>query len=266
MRSKRNSSHIMLVHRDCPASENGAISLALNLGTRSMMSPHDCGGSTPTWSKIFLFQYRTIGVTVSIGTAYSLPSTVAAPNVDGEALVLQVRVLLEPAGQVDHLVGIDVALQATAAPAPDHRRALAGADRGLHLLLVGVVGEERDVDLGLRVGLVEARDRVLADRPPAACPRASSTTRRPCRHRTHLRHRSGWASRRRPRGPRPPARRARRVEGNCGGTCSSVPSFTSTTTAATTAARQCATRRHIGGRPLGESARPKYFSVRARSS
>ena len=89
MRSKRNSSHIMLVHSDCPASENGAIPLALNLGTRSMMSPHDCGGSAPTWSKIFLFQYRTIGVTVSIGTAYSLPSTVAAPNVAGKRLSLR---------------------------------------------------------------------------------------------------------------------------------------------------------------------------------
>src|ERR1700709_2302122 len=73
----------MLVQSDCPARENGAIPLALNLGTRSMMSPHDCGGSAPTWAKIFLFQYRTIGATVSIGTAYSLPSTVAAPNADG---------------------------------------------------------------------------------------------------------------------------------------------------------------------------------------
>src|SRR3954464_7193753 len=84
MRSKRNSSHIMLVHSDWPASENGAIFLALNFGTRSMMSPHDCGGSAPTLSKISLFQYRTIGVTVSIGTAYSLPSTVAAPKVEGK--------------------------------------------------------------------------------------------------------------------------------------------------------------------------------------
>jgi hypothetical protein len=69
IRSNRNSSHIMLVQRDCPPRENGAIPAALNLGTRAMMSPQDCGGFTPTLSKTFLFQYRTIGVTVSAGMA-----------------------------------------------------------------------------------------------------------------------------------------------------------------------------------------------------
>ena len=54
IRSKRNSSHIMLVQRDWPANENGAIFLALNFGTRSMMSPHDWGGWAPTLSNIFL--------------------------------------------------------------------------------------------------------------------------------------------------------------------------------------------------------------------
>ena len=54
MRSKRNSSHIMFVHRDWPPSENGAMPFALNFGTRSMMSPHDCGGWTPTLSNTFL--------------------------------------------------------------------------------------------------------------------------------------------------------------------------------------------------------------------
>ena len=54
LRSSMNSSHIMFVHRDWPASENGAIPLALNLGIRSRMSPYDWGGFTPTWSKTFL--------------------------------------------------------------------------------------------------------------------------------------------------------------------------------------------------------------------
>src|SRR5215470_1481907 len=44
-RSSRNSSHIMFVHRDWPASENGAIPLALNFGIRSRMSPYDDGRS-----------------------------------------------------------------------------------------------------------------------------------------------------------------------------------------------------------------------------
>ena len=56
MRSSRNSSHIMLVQRDWPPRENGAMPAALNFGTSAMMSPHDCGGCTPTLSKTFLFQ------------------------------------------------------------------------------------------------------------------------------------------------------------------------------------------------------------------
>jgi hypothetical protein len=54
MRSKRNSSHIMLVHFDWPPRENGAMPFALNFGTRSIMSPHDCGGWAPIFSKLVL--------------------------------------------------------------------------------------------------------------------------------------------------------------------------------------------------------------------
>ena len=54
IRSNRNSSHIMLVQRDWPPSENGAMPLSLNFGTRSRMSPHDCGGSAPTFSNTVL--------------------------------------------------------------------------------------------------------------------------------------------------------------------------------------------------------------------
>ena len=50
-RSNANSSHIMLVHRDCPASENGATPAALNVGTRAITSAQLCGGSAPTLSK-----------------------------------------------------------------------------------------------------------------------------------------------------------------------------------------------------------------------
>jgi hypothetical protein len=41
----------MLVQRDWPPSENGAMPLSLNFGTRSMMSPQDFGGSAPILSK-----------------------------------------------------------------------------------------------------------------------------------------------------------------------------------------------------------------------
>ncbi|MGX1123151.1 hypothetical protein RKD37_008514 [Streptomyces ambofaciens] len=54
MRSNRNSSHIMFVHRDWPPRESGAMPFALNRGTRAMRSSQDSGGSTPTWSKTFL--------------------------------------------------------------------------------------------------------------------------------------------------------------------------------------------------------------------
>src|SRR5215207_1181152 len=56
MRSKRNSSHIMLVQRDCPPREMGATPASLNFGTRLMISPQDWGGSAPTLSKTCLFQ------------------------------------------------------------------------------------------------------------------------------------------------------------------------------------------------------------------
>ena len=69
MRSKRNSSHIMLVHRDCPPREMGATPASLNFGTRLMMSPQDWGGWAPTLSKTFLFQKSTMGWTVSAGMA-----------------------------------------------------------------------------------------------------------------------------------------------------------------------------------------------------
>src|SRR3954447_19299507 len=48
MRSNRNSSHIMFVHRDAPPRENGAMPAALNLGTSARPSPHVCGGGEPT--------------------------------------------------------------------------------------------------------------------------------------------------------------------------------------------------------------------------
>src|SRR5205814_5056736 len=54
MRSRRNSSHIMFVQRDCPPSENGAMPLALIFGTAAMMSLHDCGGWIPTLSSTVL--------------------------------------------------------------------------------------------------------------------------------------------------------------------------------------------------------------------
>src|SRR4051812_50092005 len=79
MRSKRNSSHIMFVHSDWPASEIGAMPLSLNFLTRSMMSPQDCGGGGFGWAKIFLFQYRKIGRTRSPRIPQSLSSVGGAP-------------------------------------------------------------------------------------------------------------------------------------------------------------------------------------------
>ncbi len=81
----------------------------------------------------------------------------------GEDLVLELGVLGEEGREVLDLAGVDVALQTTAAPAPDERRTLAGADRRLDLLLVGVVLERRVLDLPVGVGVVEALDLVLAD-------------------------------------------------------------------------------------------------------
>jgi hypothetical protein len=54
IRSKRNSSHIMFVHRDCPPREIGATPASLNFGTRLMRSPQDSGGWAPTFSKTVL--------------------------------------------------------------------------------------------------------------------------------------------------------------------------------------------------------------------
>ena len=54
MRSKRNSSHIMFVHRDWPPSENGAMPASLNFGTRAMRSSQVFGGWAPTLSKTSL--------------------------------------------------------------------------------------------------------------------------------------------------------------------------------------------------------------------
>src|SRR5205823_6367683 len=72
-------------------------------------------------------------------------------------------VLREPRGEVFDLAGLDVALEPAAAPAPDDRRTLPGADRRLDLRLVRVVLELGERDLRVGVGLVEALDRVLAD-------------------------------------------------------------------------------------------------------
>src|SRR5262249_42312542 len=80
-----------------------------------------------------------------------------------EELVLHVGVLGEPAGEVHDLVGLHVAAQTAAAPAPDDRRCLAGADRGLDLRLVGVVLELGVGDLAGLADLVERLDRILAD-------------------------------------------------------------------------------------------------------
>jgi hypothetical protein len=44
----------MFVHRDCPASENGATPAALNFGTSSITWAQVVGGCTPTLSKTFL--------------------------------------------------------------------------------------------------------------------------------------------------------------------------------------------------------------------
>ena len=50
VRSNRYSSHIMLVQRDCPASDIGAMPAALNTGTRAISSLHVVGGWAPTWA------------------------------------------------------------------------------------------------------------------------------------------------------------------------------------------------------------------------
>ncbi len=54
MRSKRNSSHIMFVQRDCPPREKGATPAALSFGTAAMTSSHVCGGWMPTLSRTCL--------------------------------------------------------------------------------------------------------------------------------------------------------------------------------------------------------------------
>jgi hypothetical protein len=140
----------MFVHRDWPASENGAMPLALNFGIRSRMSPfvveqHD---------RLHGLDRHRVDLAVDRGRAERRR----------QDLLLDRVVLAEPVGQVDHLAGVDVRLETATAPAPDHRRGLAGADRRLDLLLVGVVLEERRSDLGVGVRLVEAVDRRLADR------------------------------------------------------------------------------------------------------
>jgi hypothetical protein len=85
------------------------------------------------------------------------------PEGRGEQAVLDRAVLGEPRGEVLDLIGLDVAAQAAAAPAPDDGGRLAGADGRLDLRLVGVVLEGRRLDLGLGVRLVEPVDGTLAD-------------------------------------------------------------------------------------------------------
>ncbi len=77
-----------------------------------------------------------------------------------DELVLEVRILAEPAREVLHLAGVRVRLQDAAAPAEDDRRCLSGSYRGTDLLLVGVVLEERHLDRSL-AELVERIHRVL---------------------------------------------------------------------------------------------------------
>src|SRR3954451_12066226 len=55
IRSSRNSSHIMFVHRDWPPRENGAMPFELNVSTSCMISAQFLGGEeTPAFSNTFL--------------------------------------------------------------------------------------------------------------------------------------------------------------------------------------------------------------------
>src|SRR5699024_9639769 len=73
------------------------------------------------------------------------------------------RVLLEPRGDVQDLRFLGVGAQTAASPSVDDRRRLAGTDRGADLLLVGVVLEERDLDL-TGITLVEGVHGIAVDR------------------------------------------------------------------------------------------------------
>ena len=136
----------------------------LNFGTRAMMSPHDCGGCGADLVEHLLVPEqhdRRHGLDrhrVELAVDRRRPERGRE-----DAVSLISGFCAKKAGHVVDLARVDVALQAAAAPAPDQGRALAGADGGLDLLLVGVVGEQRLVDRRLRVRLVEPRDRVLAD-------------------------------------------------------------------------------------------------------
>ena len=106
IRSNRNSSHIMFVHRDCPPSENGAMPLALNLGTRSMMSPQVCGGLHADLVEDLL-------VVVEDDRLHGLGRHRVDLAVDRrgaesgrEQPVLDRRVLVEPRGEVLDLAGL----------------------------------------------------------------------------------------------------------------------------------------------------------------
>ena len=81
----------------------------------------------------------------------------------GEQPALHVGVLVEPAGEVVDLAGLHVAPQSTAAPTPDDRRGLSGADRGLDFRLVRVVGELGVGDLALAARRVVRLDRALTN-------------------------------------------------------------------------------------------------------
>ncbi len=154
----------MLVHRDCPPSENGATPLALIFGTISRMSP-------PGLRRLDADLVEHLLVVVQDDRLHRFGRHRVDLAVDRggaerrrEQLVLDVGVRGEPAGEVVDLVGLHVAAQPAAAPAPDDGRCLAGADRRFDLGLVRVVLELGIGDLAGLAGLVERFDRVLPDR------------------------------------------------------------------------------------------------------
>ena len=163
IRSKRNSSHIMLVHRDWPPRENGAMPCVVELRDQR----HDV---VPRGGGLRADLLEDGLVVVEHDGLHRLARHRVDLAVDGgraeggrEELVLDVGVLVEPRGEVLDLAGVDVGLEPATAPAPDDRGGLAGADGRLDLRLVGVVLERRLGDLGARVGGVEAVDGTLAD-------------------------------------------------------------------------------------------------------
>ena len=81
---------------------------------------------------------------------------VAAPNDDGNSRFFTSGFSSNQLVRSSTWLACDVALQPAAAPAPDDRRGLAGADRGLDLRLVGVVLELGVGDLALATRALNA--------------------------------------------------------------------------------------------------------------